>query len=109
MSVIRTNLKKADNFTIGGFARSSAFGTRVYKVLDVWNGSEKRRVVYMPIGATEPRVEYSNFPITKLRLAKVGETNKGRFRFCNGKPFETSEKWYYPARAKAFAFATKTK
>lgn len=97
----KTNLVKDNTgFKVGGYARSRAFGTRVYKVI-AQRFEPHTRITYGPINGIfgSRREEVNGWIVT---LAKVGETNKGRFKFCNGRPFEVKQHdtghWYYPAK-----------
>lgn len=92
-----TNLKKAhEGWKVGYFARSHQWGTRVYKVVDVRQAWQEER----HHGGKRFRGEI--FQGVAVTLVKVGETNKGKFRFTNGKPFDVYEgdtlSWYYPAK-----------
>ena len=98
----KTNLVKDNTgFKVGGFARTRAFGTRVYKVLECkpeWVDS--KQMIWDDAGQTY-MIRYSGRWVNRLRLMKIGETNKGRFKFTNSKPFDVSpgaEHWYYPAK-----------
>jgi hypothetical protein len=99
----RTNLvKDHSGFKVGGYARTKAFGTRVYKVVD-------KKLEW------QTKISYGLFPPNTvfgsrreqvlgwtLTLVKIGETNKGKFKFTNSRPFQVSEHitghWYYPAK-----------
>ena len=90
----RVNLKKSAEFKVGEFARSRAWGTRIYKVLQVFEGFVTKGTIGNP---------YTVF-YTYVTLSKVAETNRGVPQFCNGRPFtiETNgsdSQWYYPAKA----------
>jgi len=95
----RTNLVKDNSgFKVGGYARSRAFGTRIYKVIDIERRWQNK---YSHAGAMigHPKAWVEGFVI---KLVKIGETNKGRFKFTNSRPFEVMEHdtghWYYPAK-----------
>jgi len=99
----RTNLvKDHSGFHVGGFARTRAFGTRVYKVVDKFNEWQMKT----SYGVFPPNTVFGSRHEQvlgwTLTLVKVGETNKGKFKFANSKPFNVSEHltghWYYPAK-----------
>lgn len=102
----KTNLVKDNTgFKVGGYARSRAFGTRVYKVLDIKN--EEMTVMYRVFTeyGKEPALRYEEKMVQTLTLSKIGETNKGNFKFTNSRPFQVHNKpgggtmhWYYPAK-----------
>jgi hypothetical protein len=99
--VRRTNLiKDQTGFKVGGYARSTAFGTRVYKVLAV-NKTEKDVKTLTP-GLIGYSIRYETHHVEELTLVKIGETNKGKFKFTNGRPFTTDNSKlyakYYPAK-----------
>jgi len=92
-----TNLKKTtEGWKVGYFARSHQWGTRVYKVVSV------NHVMQYEKHRGGRRERGSLFEGLQVTLVKVGETNKGRFRFTNGRPFTIYEgdtlSWYYPAK-----------
>jgi hypothetical protein len=99
--VSKTNLLKTPKFKIGGYARSRHWGTRIYKVID--NYKDLKVVSASKVQEVE---------VTEL--VKIGETNKGNFKFTNSKPFKiynygVSDRWssswgYYPAEATPFTF-----
>lgn len=112
----KTNLKKdpSGKFTVGGFARSRAWGTRIYKVLEVSDGTEtlRRKIPVILDGVVmEYVLRFEEVEVTRVRLAKIAETNKGNTKYCNSKPFEVNNLpgstarrsgtlgWYYPAKA----------
>lgn len=98
----KTNLvKDHTGFKVGGYARSRAFGTRVYKVIGI-NISEED-VRYEWVNELGQRVvSYRTVQKEELTLMKIGETNKGKFKFTNSKPFTTNNhnltNPYYPAK-----------
>jgi hypothetical protein len=99
----KTNLVKDNSgFKVGGYARTRAFGTRVYKVIGKsldWQNKTSYGV-FPPATVFGSRKE--QVLGWTLTLVKVGETNKGRFKFTNSRPFEVSQyltgHWYYPAK-----------
>ena len=129
-----TNLIKDTKFRQGGYARTRAWGTRIYKVLGEYMAFErfsrtKYREVDFPtnviIGGKyviPDGIEEAADSVLHVVLMKVGETNKGNFRFVNGKPFtvyapSTQYKgwrtkggtltWYYPCKAVKQGFTFK--
>jgi hypothetical protein len=99
----KTNLvKDHSGFKVGGYARTKAFGTRVYKVVSVQNDWQDRYSRYFNTEHGAWATRYEQVLGWTLTLVKIGETNKGRFKFTNSKPFQVSQyitgKWYYPAK-----------
>jgi len=88
----KTNLRKTDDFVVGGYARSRSFGTRVYTVLKV------EEILKPVLWGFNDRLT----PVKRVTLKKIGETNRGKFRFTNCRPFTVEEfgtlHWYYPAK-----------
>lgn len=96
------NLVKSDKFVVGGWARSKSWGTRVYRVLNVFEAGRT-------INGKWVMEQY-------VTLQKTFETNKGTPSFTNSKPFTVrggdvdgmgasvgrcgcTLHWYYPAKA----------
>jgi hypothetical protein len=137
-----TNLIKDTKFRIGGYARTKAWGTRIYKVLDEFmadelftrpiyeNRVEKPEEGFFAIcrdddGNTYYQVHVGEETISArvlhVTLMKVGETNRGNFRFTGGKPFTVyaplrednkwwrsgrdTLTWYYPVKATKAGFS----
>lgn len=95
----KTNLVKDNTgFKVGGYARSRAWGTRVYKVVAIREEAIAASLIY----SDRYKSLYANKMQKVVTLMKVGETNLGRFRFSNGRPFEVEQfstmHWYYPAK-----------
>jgi len=97
----KTNLvKDHTGFKVGGYARTRAFGTRIYKIVGKTN-EWQTRTSYLTIDGkfTSRREQVLGWTLT---LVKIGETNKGRFKFTNSRPFNVSQyltgHWYYPAK-----------
>lgn len=141
-----TNLIKDTKFRVGGYARTRAHGTRIYKVLNEFmadelftrpiyeNRTEKPEGSYVTCRDEEGNTFYQvcvgeetiSARVLHVTFAKVGETNRGNFRFTPGKPFTVyaplrdttcwwhSKRdkltWYYPAKPvkKGFVFNTET-
>lgn len=87
---MRHNLKAAKEFKVGGWARSRAWGSRVYRVLNMFYAL---------------RQNHKGEVVNELyvTLQKTFETNRGKPIFYNSRPFtvrenETLEN-YYPAVA----------
>jgi len=96
-----TNLRKTDDFVVGGYARSRSWGTRVYTVVAV----EKVLREHLYRNHDNPDTWQRLWTaVDKVTLKKIGETNKGRFKFTNCKPFTVHSgnggtlSWYYPAK-----------
>lgn len=89
-------LVKTKEFKVGGWARSKSFGTRVYRVINIfhaWRTNAEGKLV-------------QNKYVT---LQKTFETNRGQPIFTNCRPFTIRDgddrggtlRWYYPAESKA--------
>lgn len=89
-------LQKTNEFKVGGWARSRSWGTRVYRVVNIfhaWRTNAEGKLV-------------QNKYVT---LQKTFETNRGAPAFANSRPFTVRDgddiggtlRWYYPAESKA--------
>jgi hypothetical protein len=103
------NIRKSKEFKVGGWARTRAWGTRVYRVLAVTKRNVDVLGEFWNTEAQKYERRWVPTEGTRLKLQKVFETNKGKPKFTNSKPFYVrglSPSAIYQVRDKHGAFVS---